>query len=280
MGPQEVATAYHCVASGMRPMVETRDGRRAPGRTVAADPAADLAIVAVELDLPARPVRVGALAVGEPVWAVGHPFGTAAEGKLDGLLAWSTSRGIVSATNDWYVQTDAPVNPGNSGGPLYDAEGRIIGVASRKIVGDGVAFYARTEKLEALRADPRPPSVLGGAYGAGLALVQDGETWALAEGWMAFRERVVLRIDAGLALSGAEHGRLAGSAFVRQRLGRGSWSTSLDLGGGLRWRGEPEPLLAARLSLRGIGFGAELVPGSWTWSLRLDLGWPGGLGVF
>ena len=65
--------------------------------------------------------------VGDPVLAVGSPLG----------LGNSVSSGIVSAFHDGIIQFSAPISPGNSGGPVVDRTGRVVGVARSKLVGDG-----------------------------------------------------------------------------------------------------------------------------------------------
>jgi S1-C subfamily serine protease len=74
------------------------------------------------------------LPVGEPAYAIGHPFG----------LPWSITRGTVTGnhrrfdeTPNYYVQTDAGIYPGNSGGPLFDSMGRVIGVNDIEFSGGG-----------------------------------------------------------------------------------------------------------------------------------------------
>ena len=112
---------------------------------MAVDPVHDLALLQVSPpanSLPLEPAR-GSPAVGASVMVIGHPQG-GAEGyppKYKGLLDWSLSVGVVSAKNEHFIQTDAAVNHGNSGGPLLDCEGRVLGViASYPIGTQGVAF--------------------------------------------------------------------------------------------------------------------------------------------
>jgi S1-C subfamily serine protease len=126
---------------------------------VGTDPSTDLAVLKV--DAPAKALTPLALAdsdavqVGDPVVAIGNPFG----------LDRTVTAGIVSAlqrevrspnnyTIDHVIQTDAPINSGNSGGPLIDAQGRVIGVNSQietasgggGNVGIGFAVPANTVK--------------------------------------------------------------------------------------------------------------------------------------
>jgi serine protease Do len=105
------------------------NGDRAPARLLVAAAMLDLAIVKVEADHPLPALKWGdsdALQVGDPVVTIGNPLG----------LGMSVSAGIVSALNrnlhdtpfDSYIQTDAAINYGNSGGPLIDRNGDVVGV--------------------------------------------------------------------------------------------------------------------------------------------------------
>ena len=99
------------------------------------EPVLDLAIVKLDADtrkLPRLAFRSETVRVGERVMAVGHPSET----------VWSFSAGLVSATHSGVIQTDASINHGNSGGPLIDARGRVVGVNTSRLFGDtqGIAF--------------------------------------------------------------------------------------------------------------------------------------------
>jgi len=108
--------------------VKLGDGRELPAKLVGRDPKSDLALIRIEATgLPTIPFGdSAALQVGEPVMAIGNPFG----------LAQTVTTGIVSATGrvigegpyDDFIQTDASINPGNSGGPLINARGEAIGI--------------------------------------------------------------------------------------------------------------------------------------------------------
>ncbi len=257
-----VATAYHCVANGRRPQVESRAGARFAGRTVATDPEHDLALVEVPgHGLAPLPVRAEPPAVGERVFAIGHPFASAATGKLEGTLLWSVSEGIVAALGASLVQTDAALNPGNSGGPLVDAEGRIIGIVSRKLAADNLSFATRVDRLEELRAAPEK-SLLGGTWDGAVALAPraTGDYALAGEVSLVVRDRAWLRAQAGGSVGGDDpeaHSRV--TLGLRQRFGRGSLSTALDLGGGLD--GETvAPVVTGRVELAGVGLGVAWFP--------------------
>jgi S1-C subfamily serine protease len=139
-----VATAFHVVSLGHPILVTLVTGKSISAKIVAYDPGNDLAIL--ELDEPVttiEPLRLSedpVAELGSPVVAIGHPYGNAGETKHRGLLGWSVSQGIVSGSGPSLVQTDAALNPGNSGGPVLGCDGRVIGVASAKARGEGVGF--------------------------------------------------------------------------------------------------------------------------------------------
>jgi len=313
-----VATAYHCLASGRRPRVSTRDGTSAIGRVVATAPRDDLAIVSVP-ELAGRPplaLRTEPPVPGEEVWALGHPYGLAADQSrsLEGVLRWSVSRGIVSAVGTELLQVDAAVNPGNSGGPVVDSEGRVLGIVSRKLRADGIGFCATSSSLEELLASEKRPFPIGGSYGlhvVALLPVSLGRTPSLGAGAnLVLRDTFVVQAQAAYALGAnwiaVEDGlvRWTGAELLgaaRTRVGRGRFSTSFDLGGGVGidasraggvsegnvWT-RPQPLtwhpqVYGRIELMGVALRIAEVrngPGDWDLVVALEAGIGGPLGTF
>jgi S1-C subfamily serine protease len=228
---------------------------------------------------PARPVRAEPPAPGDRLWLVGHPFAQAAGGKLTDLLRWSVSEGVVSATGPWFIQTDAAMNPGNSGGPALDGEGRVVGVVSRRMNADGLGFLATGAALRELVAAPEPGSWLGGHFGAGVGMVAQAEAAVGGELWLAARDRVVARAFAGLGATGAT--AMMGTLGVRQRLGRGAVSVALEaLGGGVAMGDEVGPLVGGRLGVGGAAVSAWWPVGTRRVGIGVTLEWPGPIGVF
>lgn len=128
-----VLTALHVVSGATRITARFADGTEAGAKIASQQPASDIAVLTVdrlpEVVVPA--VLGGGARVGDPVFAVGHPLG----------LAGSLSAGVVSAlgrsvredgggTLTDLIQFDAAVNPGNSGGPLLDVGGQVIGIVT------------------------------------------------------------------------------------------------------------------------------------------------------
>jgi serine protease Do len=107
------------------------DGRARPARLVARDPARDLAALVVDAHglVAAEIGESGALRVGELVLAVGNPFG----------LVRALSAGLIHAVDGRVVQADLRLAPGNSGGPLADARGRVVGLNAMIVGGLAIA---------------------------------------------------------------------------------------------------------------------------------------------
>jgi serine protease Do len=134
-----VVTNQHVVDGAQTIEVTFSDGRTLTGKVVGSDPETDLALIKVEASgLPTLPLgRSSELKVGEPVMAIGNPFGldhTVTVGIISG-----TGRVIGAGRYDDFLQTDAAINPGNSGGPLINTRGQVIGINSA-IVSQGGGF--------------------------------------------------------------------------------------------------------------------------------------------
>jgi S1-C subfamily serine protease len=129
-----IITNYHVVADAQEVSVNFSSGRdRVPAKIVGSDPSTDIAVLKVDMAADAlTPIPLGdsdEVEVGDPVVAIGNPFG----------LDRTVTAGIVSAVQreitapngfpiEHVIQTDAAINHGNSGGPLIDAGGQVIGV--------------------------------------------------------------------------------------------------------------------------------------------------------
>ena len=149
-----IVTNYHVVENAFEITVMFSDGSRLPAKFLSASRLADLALVQVHADHPLAAAHWGnsdLLQVGDQVFAAGNPFG----------IGLSVSAGIVSGLNrdiqnspyDDLIQTDATINHGNSGGPLFNMQGDVVGVDSAIIspttgsAGIGFAIPSNTARF-------------------------------------------------------------------------------------------------------------------------------------
>jgi serine protease DegS len=140
-----VVTNFHVIAQATQIKVQLKNGKSGTATLVGVDPDTDLAVLRINVGtLPIMPLgRSDRLRVGEPVLAIGNPLG----------LGQTVTQGIVSATGrgqlgvttfENFIQTDAAINFGNSGGALVDSSGRMVGlnsvIAGRQAGIEGIGF--------------------------------------------------------------------------------------------------------------------------------------------
>jgi len=146
-----VATNAHVVRQADEVRLEAFDGNRFPGRVVLVNQEQDLALIQMATKgqfWPAPVFRSGLLPpIGSDVFVIGHPLG----------LGWSLTRGIISGYRRtaaparlWMIQTDAAISPGNSGGPLLDRNGILVGIMTSKAMGGGAENLAFARPTSAL----------------------------------------------------------------------------------------------------------------------------------
>ena len=180
-----VVSNYHVISGADQIRVVLADRREFSGRVVLADPDTDLAVIRLQ-DAAALPylqlADSDAVAVGDLVLAIGNPFGvgqTVTSGIVSGL---ARAGGNMGQGQGYFIQTDAAVNPGNSGGALVDMAGRLLGIntsiLTRSGGSNGIGFAI--------------PANLVGQY---LAQARSGAT-ALVQPWAGIAAQTV---DAGLA---------------------------------------------------------------------------------
>ena len=182
-GDGYIATNAHVVTNGegasakraKSVYVQFADGNRVSAKIVGTDLNSDVALIKVDpAGLSLTPLRLGAshgLKVGDPVAAIGSPFGE--EQSLSVGVISALNRDIDSLTNFSIgnaIQTDAAINPGNSGGPLLDARGRVLGInaqiKSNGGGGEGVGFSVPVDRVRrSLRSLRRSGDVSYGYLG-------------------------------------------------------------------------------------------------------------------
>ncbi|HVV28848.1 MAG TPA: DegQ family serine endoprotease [Rhizomicrobium sp.] len=192
-----VVTNNHVIEDSDQITVSLQDGTQMPARLVGRDTKTDLALLKVTTKKPLPVARFGdsdKARIGDWVIAIGDPFG----------IGSTVTAGIVSARNrninagpyDDFIQTDAPINRGNSGGPLFDMDGNVVGINS--------AIFS--------------PS--GGSIGIGFAIPSNLAREVLGQlrqfgvarrGWIGVRiQQVTPEIAEGLGLPTAQGALVAG----------------------------------------------------------------------
>jgi serine protease Do len=211
-----ILTCNHVVDGYVDVTVKLADGKAHTGSDVVVvgqDPITDLAVIRVAAAAKLAPALLGNsddLAVGQPVMAMGSPFGlegTATAGIVSALSRWGLAKSTGPDFQD-FIQTDALINPGNSGGPLVDTQGRVIGVSS----------FVRTQRSG--------PTGIGFATPINLArsvadqLIRSGR---VTRGYLgistqpltdAMREALGLRTRVGILVSSVDPGRPGDKAGI------------------------------------------------------------------
>lgn len=143
-------TNYHVIDGGTAIKIVFTDGKEVDVKVVGGDRFADIAVLSYETDADLKVSEIGKsvdMRVGDTVFAIGAPLDSS-------VYSWSVTRGVLSGkdrevevkvtnstTSDWIMnvlQTDAAINSGNSGGPLCNSNGQVIGITNMKLVTDGV----------------------------------------------------------------------------------------------------------------------------------------------
>lgn len=191
-----IVTNFHVIENASQINVQLKDNREAPATLVGVDRDTDLAVLQIKLaKLPIMPIgRSDRLRVGEPVLAIGNPIG----------LGQTVTQGIISATGrgklgvstyENFIQTDAPINFGNSGGALINASGELVGlntaIAGRMLGIEGIGFAI-------------PVDLVRGVVDA---ILKDGR---VVRGWIGVVPRDVTATEA------EQFGIPEGSVLVRQ----------------------------------------------------------------
>jgi len=147
-GQMVVITNYHVVDSAINITVTFSNGNAYPATVLGSDPYAEFAVLSVDAPeeefVPIEIVSSSSLQVGDPVIVVGTPYGLA--GSMSTGFVSALGRTLSAETTGGYVipnviQTTAPLNPGNSGGPVLNYQGQVVGIATAIVENSqGVGF--------------------------------------------------------------------------------------------------------------------------------------------
>lgn len=154
----EIVTNHHVVDGAETVTVKLADGRSFDAEVLGSDPMTDIALLKIAADVDLPFVTFGntdTLRVGDEVVAVGNPFGLG--GTVTSGIISALSRDIRSGPFDDFIQTDAAINRGNSGGPLFNNNGDVIGVNTAIISPGGgsvgIGFAVPADLVQTVVAD-------------------------------------------------------------------------------------------------------------------------------
>ena len=172
---KEVVTNYHVIDGGTNIEIEFNDGQKFPASIIGTDEETDLALLKIESpkDFPHVDFHQGTKTrIGDWVVAIGNPFGIGQSTSLGVISAIGRSR-VDSGSYVDYIQTDATINRGNSGGPLFNLKGDVVGVNSAIYsptgASVGIAFVIPHQTAEGIISSIRQDGkVRRGYLGAGL----------------------------------------------------------------------------------------------------------------
>jgi S1-C subfamily serine protease len=169
-----ILTNWHVVENAVKVTISFEDNRTVDAQVIGKDPSNDLALLHVSAEgNKLRPIALGDSSkaqVGDPVLAIGNPYGfarTLTTGVVSALQRQITAPNGFTISN--VIQTDAPINPGNSGGPLLNAAGEVIGINSQIESGNsggsvGIGFAVPINTAKAQLPQLKKGGTIKGAY--------------------------------------------------------------------------------------------------------------------
>jgi len=210
-----ILTNYHVVENAVKVTVSFEHGKAVEAKVIGKDPSNDLAVLRIPTEgVTLHPLTLGNSAkaqVGDPVLAIGNPFGlerTLTTGVVSALQRQITSPN--GFTIDNVIQTDAPINPCNSGGPLLNGAGEVIGINSQIETGGsgggsvGIGFAVPIGTAERELSQLEKGGTVRGAYLGVSTLTVDGSLSALN-----------LPVKSGALVETVEAGTPAAKADIR-----------------------------------------------------------------
>ena len=229
-----ILTNAHVIEGAVKVTVQLADKKVVGAKVIGKDTSSDLALLRVDPDgLDLRPLPLGSsqdVQVGDPVIAIGNPFGldrTLTTGVVSALQREIRAPNGFAISN--VIQTDAAINPGNSGGPLIDAAGRVIGVNSQIETGGsgggnvGIGFAVPIDTAKQILPQLKSEGRVQRAYLGITSLTIDGSL-----------RGANLPVDEGALLQTVEQNSPAARAGLRA----GSISAQLEDGSSIQLGGD------------------------------------------
>lgn len=189
----QILTNAHVVQGAHTVRVILADGRQFEAGVIGADRAHDIAEIRIGArNLPVAELSERLLQVGQLVVAVGNPYG----------LGWTVTSGVVSALNrelpnpaggklTGLVQTDAPINPGSSGGPLVDSQGRVVGITTAIVpFAQGLGFAVPTSTALHILGKFTPTEPAADSAGGRAPTLGLGGTQTRIADWIVSRQHL------------------------------------------------------------------------------------------
>jgi len=172
-----IVTNHHVINNARSITVTLTNGRRYPAVLVGSDSRTDLAVVKIEADdlAPAVFGDSSTLVVGELAIAVGNPLGELGGSVTSGIISALDRAIFIDGETMSLLQTDAAVNPGNSGGGLFNIEGKLIGIVNAKSTGaniEGIGFAIPINSARPIVNDLIEHGYVRGRIDTGLSLVE------------------------------------------------------------------------------------------------------------
>jgi S1-C subfamily serine protease len=154
-GQDVIVTNFHVVDEGVNVTVTFQDGNTYTAKVLGSDPYSDLAVLSTDAPqsefVPLTIVSSSSLQVGDPVIAIGSPYGL--QGSMTTGIISALNRTLTEDTTDGYdiadvIQTSALINPGNSGGPLLNYQGQVVGITTAIVSNsEGLGFAIPSDTI-------------------------------------------------------------------------------------------------------------------------------------
>ncbi len=182
-----VVTNHHVVDSDTAVTVTMNDGTEYAAKVVGSDSTNDVAVLKIEERVKLQPVEIGssnALLVGDQVVAIGNPLGELTSTLTVGYVSAKERDVTTDGTTINMIQTDAAINSGNSGGPLFNSQGQVVGITTAKYSGssssgasiEGIGFAIPIDDVMPLVDDLMNYGYINSAYLGVMVSEMDAET--------------------------------------------------------------------------------------------------------